>query len=112
MNVWRHTVAGSCSHRHAGTTGFCCRRLRPVALAGWIAAIIVSSTCLAARSLHTESARVASALLSGDIPLARRYLSCIVGRDTDRLEEPKSGAQSWKRLQKIPPMASLHRYSG
>jgi adenosylcobinamide-phosphate synthase len=58
-------------------------------LAGWIAAIVVSSTCLAARSLHTESDRVASALLAGDLPLARRFLSYIVGRDTDRLEEPE-----------------------
>jgi adenosylcobinamide-phosphate synthase len=58
-------------------------------LAGWIAAILISSTCLAARSLHKESARVASALLAGDVTLARRQLSYIVGRDTDRLEEPE-----------------------
>ncbi|NTV50387.1 MAG: cobalamin biosynthesis protein CobD [Geobacteraceae bacterium] len=57
--------------------------------AGWIAVILVSSTCLAARSLHQESDRVASALLAGDLPLARRYLSYIVGRDTDQLEEPE-----------------------
>jgi len=56
-------------------------------LAGWIAAILISSTCLAARSLHKESARVAAALLAGDLPLARRNLSYIVGRDTDGLEE-------------------------
>lgn len=58
-------------------------------LLGWIAAVMVSSTCLAARSLHKESARVASALLAGDLPMARRYLSFVVGRDTDRLEEPE-----------------------
>lgn len=58
-------------------------------LAGWIAAVLVSSTCLAARSLHKESDRVASALLAGDLPMARRYLSYIVGRDTDKLEEPE-----------------------
>jgi adenosylcobinamide-phosphate synthase len=58
-------------------------------LAGWIAAVLVSSTCLAARSLHKESARVASALLAGDLPMARHHLSCIVGRDTDQLEEPE-----------------------
>ena len=56
-------------------------------LVGWIAAIILSSTCLAAHSLHKESARVASALREGDLPAARRYLSCIVGRDTGQLEE-------------------------
>lgn len=58
-------------------------------LAGWIAAVAVSSTCLAARSLHKESALVAAALSAGDLPLARRYLSYIVGRDTDGLEEPE-----------------------
>ena len=58
-------------------------------LAGWIAAIIISSTCLAARSLHTESSRVASALKRGDLSAARHYLSYIVGRDTDQLEEPE-----------------------
>lgn len=58
-------------------------------LAGWIAAVAVSATCLAARSLHKESALVASALSAGDLPLARRYLSYIVGRDTDGLEEPE-----------------------
>ena len=58
-------------------------------MAGWIAAILVSSTCLAARSLHKESARVASALLAGDLPMARCYLALIVGRDTDQLEEPE-----------------------
>jgi len=56
-------------------------------LAGWIAAVLLSSTCLAARSLHTESARVAAALLEGDLPAARHFLSYIVGRDTDQLEE-------------------------
>ena len=58
-------------------------------LAGWIAAVMVSATCLAARSLHVESARVASALHAGDLPEARRYLSYIVGRDTDCLNEPE-----------------------
>lgn len=56
-------------------------------LAGWIVAILLSSTCLAARSLHKESAHVADALLEGDLPAARRYLSYIVGRDTDELDE-------------------------
>lgn len=58
-------------------------------LAGWIATVLVSSTCLAARSLHKESARVATALVAGDLPAARRYLSFIVGRDTDLLDEPE-----------------------
>lgn len=63
-------------------------------LAGFIGAVIISSTCLAARSLHSESARVATALSSGDLPEARHYLSRIVGRDTGHLEEP----EIWRAL--------------
>lgn len=63
-------------------------------LAGLIATIVISATCLAARSLHNESARVASALLSGDLPLARQYLSYIVGRDTAQLDE----SEIWRAL--------------
>jgi adenosylcobinamide-phosphate synthase len=74
----------------AGTTWILLKTLSALLpLAGWIASVVVSSICLAARSLHKESARVASALLAGDLPLARRYLSYIVGRDTDGLEEPE-----------------------
>lgn len=56
-------------------------------LAGTIVAIILSWSCLAARSLHGESAQVAEALDSGDIVAARKRLSWIVGRDTENLEE-------------------------
>jgi adenosylcobinamide-phosphate synthase len=63
-------------------------------LLGWIAVIFVSSTCLATRSLHTESAHVATALLIGDLPAARLALSYIVGRDTELLEEP----EIWRAL--------------
>jgi len=74
----------------AGTTWILLRALAALLpLAGWIATILISSTCLAARSLHKESARVASALLAGDLLEARRQLSFIVGRDTDHLEEPE-----------------------
>lgn len=58
-------------------------------LAGWIGTVLVSATCLASRSLHMESARVASALKAGDLPAARHFLSHIVGRDTEHLEEPE-----------------------
>ncbi len=79
----------------AGATWILLRTLAALLpLAGLIAAIVISSACLAARSLHTESARVSSALLSGDLPSARSYLSQIVGRDTDRLEEP----EIWRAL--------------
>lgn len=43
--------------------------------------------CIAARTLHRESAAVAGHLSHGDLPAARIALSRIVGRDTDGLEE-------------------------
>jgi adenosylcobinamide-phosphate synthase len=60
-----------------------------VAVAVWL-----SFTCLAARSLHRESKLVADRLSAGDLEGARRYLSRIVGRDTDRLDEP----EIWRAL--------------
>lgn len=56
-------------------------------LAGLLAAAVLSYTCLAARSLHKESALVADALTRGDMEAARRNLAYIVGRDTANLEE-------------------------
>ena len=58
-------------------------------VAGFILAVILSWNCLAARSLQRESALVAKALASGNIPLARKQLSFIVGRDTSELTEPE-----------------------
>lgn len=58
-------------------------------LAGDLAGIAIGYTCLAARSLHLESARVAEALAQGDLPAARSALAMIVGRDTEGLEEPE-----------------------
>lgn len=63
-------------------------------LAGFIGIVLISSTCLAARSLHIESARVATALAAGDLQTARHYLSWIVGRDTDQLDE----SEIWRAL--------------
>jgi len=57
--------------------------------AGILLAVILSWHCLAARSLQRESALVAKALGSGDIPLARKQLSFIVGRDTAELAAPE-----------------------
>jgi adenosylcobinamide-phosphate synthase len=54
---------------------------------GVAVAIVLSWSCLAARSLHAESGLVARALGDGDLPRARKMLGRIVGRDTDRLEE-------------------------
>jgi adenosylcobinamide-phosphate synthase len=64
------------------------------ALAGLLGAAYISYTCLAARSLHCESALVADALTAGDRDAARRYLSRIVGRDTNDLND----ADIWRAL--------------
>nr|WP_246551679.1 adenosylcobinamide-phosphate synthase CbiB [Geobacter hydrogenophilus] len=58
-------------------------------VAGAVVSAILGWTCLAARSLHGESRLVADALMKGDLPEARRYLSYIVGRDTAELPEPE-----------------------
>ncbi len=60
--------------------------------AGFAVAVFFSYTCLAARSLHRESQLVADALGRGNLAEARRYLSYIVGRDTDSLDE----AEIWR----------------
>jgi len=69
-----------------------CQQLHP--LAGFLASAGVSYTCLAARSLHRESALVADALAAGNIAEARRSLSYIVGRDTADLDE----SEIWRAL--------------
>ena len=48
---------------------------------------LISYQLLAAKSLRVESGRVYQALKAGDLPAARRAVSMIVGRDTDRLDE-------------------------
>jgi len=59
---------------------------------GFSVAVILSWSCLAARSLHRESRLVADALGRGDLATARRHLSFIVGRDTEELDE----AEIWR----------------
>ena len=56
---------------------------------GFAVALLSSWSCLAARSLHLQSALVARALAGGDLAGARRCLSLIVGRDTAGLKEPE-----------------------
>ncbi len=56
-------------------------------VAGFAVTVFLSYACLAARSLHRESRLVADSLGRGDLAEARRYLSYIVGRDTDSLDE-------------------------
>jgi adenosylcobinamide-phosphate synthase len=63
-------------------------------LLGFLIAAVISYTCLAARSLHSESALVAKALAAGNLAEARRKLSYIVGRDTDNLDE----TEIWRAL--------------
>lgn len=77
-----------------GTTALAAALLLQAAYAlhpylGNFVAIILSWSCLAARSLHRESGLVAEALTAGDLPAARTHLSYIVGRDTAELKEPE-----------------------
>jgi adenosylcobinamide-phosphate synthase len=69
-----------------------CDFLNP--LAGFLVAAAISYTCLAARSLHSESALVADALAAGNLAEARRTLAFIVGRDTADLDE----TEIWRAL--------------
>lgn len=48
--------------------------------------LLLGWTCLAARNLEQEATAVTDALQQDDLPLARKRLARIVGRDTERLE--------------------------
>jgi adenosylcobinamide-phosphate synthase len=48
--------------------------------------IVLAWTCLAARNLEEEATTVIDALDCNDLPLARKRLSRIVGRDTENLD--------------------------
>jgi adenosylcobinamide-phosphate synthase len=48
--------------------------------------LLLGWTCLAARNLEDEASAVTHALRQGNLPLARRCLSRIVGRDTAQLD--------------------------
>lgn len=69
-----------------------CSQIHP--MAGFLSAAAISYTCLAARSLHSESALVADSLAAGNLAEARRTLAYIVGRDTATLDE----ADIWRAL--------------
>jgi adenosylcobinamide-phosphate synthase len=56
-------------------------------LLGNVTELLLGWTCLAARNLEQEATTVANALNIGDIPLARKQLARIVGRDTANLNE-------------------------
>lgn len=61
---------------------------------GWAVSAWIAYTCLALNSLHRESKLVADRLKAGDLEGARTYLSRIVGRDTEHLDEP----EIWRAL--------------
>lgn len=50
---------------------------------------VVLFTCLSTRDLGKESATVLAALEADDLPLARRRVARIVGRDTENLDRPE-----------------------
>lgn len=52
------------------------------------AEVILLFSCLSTRDLAQESAAVLAALEAKDLPLARRRVARIVGRDTDTLDQP------------------------
>jgi adenosylcobinamide-phosphate synthase len=54
---------------------------------GWIAVAILAWPALAQRSLFDHVRPIAHALEADDLPAARRAVGCIVGRDTDALDE-------------------------
>lgn len=52
----------------------------------WIPSILVIYICMAPRGLAIHARRVEKALLNGDITSARKAVSMIVGRDTERMD--------------------------
>ncbi|MBM4044577.1 MAG: cobalamin biosynthesis protein CobD [Planctomycetes bacterium] len=77
-----------------GVAGLCAyglialgKRLHP--LAGDVVSILIIWTTIAARDLARHSTAVYRALAAGDLAEARKRLSMMVGRDTERLDEPE-----------------------
>ena len=65
----------------------CASALHPVA--GDAVAVALLYTCFAGRDLARHGERVREALERGDLPEARRRVAMLVGRDTERLDEPE-----------------------
>jgi len=55
---------------------------------GWIASAVLAWPALAQRSLYVHVRPVADALMRGDLPAARVLVARVVGRDTERLDQP------------------------
>jgi adenosylcobinamide-phosphate synthase len=58
-------------------------------LGGFLAGVVLLFSCLSTRDLAAESRQVLKALEANDLALARRRVSRIVGRDTERLDQPE-----------------------
>jgi adenosylcobinamide-phosphate synthase len=54
---------------------------------GWVLAVVLAYSAIAARGLYDQTWRVVVALQNGDLPGARRLLGMVVGRETDQLDE-------------------------
>ena len=70
----------------SGAALFVCYRIHPAV--GILAEALMCGSLLAAKSLKTESLQVAKELEEEGLEAAREAVSMIVGRDTDRLDEP------------------------
>lgn len=73
-----------CTGGAAWTLLFLARRLSPVCF--YIVSVFTSYQLLAVKSLRTESMNVYRELKKGDLTEARKAVSRIVGRDTERLD--------------------------
>ncbi|MFF0829856.1 adenosylcobinamide-phosphate synthase CbiB [Brevibacillus sp. NPDC003359] len=58
-------------------------------LLGWILGAWLISTTIATKGLADAGMEIARHLVAGDMEAARRSLSMVVGRDTERLDEPE-----------------------
>lgn len=54
---------------------------------GWLVAVFLGYTTIAAKSLYKEPLKVASMVAAGDLDSAKKGLSHLVGRDTHNLDE-------------------------
>ncbi len=80
------TIAGGTLAAAAGLV-WAAHRLSPAA--GAAIEILLLFFCFSTRDLAIETLPVARALEAGDLPLARKKVSWIVGRDTRALSEPE-----------------------
>ena len=82
-------VAGLVGGTYAGTRWLL--EALHVHAAGWgfVAGAVLLFSCLSTRDLAIESREVLRALEAEDLPLARRRVARIVGRETQRLDQPE-----------------------